>query len=275
MAATTGGIVRNFPDRDRLSVLIAVILLAFALTNFIQFSVWEVAIDIPGFYLPIDVSIQVIVLVIVAGLTAAGADWVFHDHPALSDRKTISFLILPSLTSFGIGLLLNQLPYNALWWFGLFTGGTVLALVLVGEYISIDTQDIRQPIAAAILISVSFALFLVLAIGLHISNLRLFFMVPMIFSSTLLVSLRSLHLRMKGEWVFYEAALIAAIVAQLSAALIYWPLSPISFGLLLLGPAYGLNSLFIGLIEEKPFRELVREPLIVVLLTVGVAAWVQ
>lgn len=268
-------VVRNFPDRDRLSVLIAVILLAFALTHLVQIPVWEIAIAIPGFYLPISISIQNGVQIIVAVLAATGADWLFHDHPALSGRSTISYWILPSLTSFGVGLLLNEMPFNILWWFGLLLGGTVLALVLVAEYISIDTQDVRQPFAAAVLISVSFALLLILAIGLHIQNLRLFFLVPAVFGSSWLVSIRSLHLRMKGEWAVYESAIIALIVCQLAAALIYWPLPPISFGMLLLGPTYALNSLIIGLIDEKPMPQLVREPVIALLLSIGVAFWTQ
>ena len=268
-------VVRNVPDRDRLSVLVVVILLAFTLTQFIRFPLWEIAIDLPGFYLPIRVSIQVIVLTMVAALTAVGADWLFHDHPSLSERRTLPYWILPSLTSFGIGLLLIQLPFTLQWWLGLFTGGSVLALVIIGEYISIDSNDIRQPLAAAILISVSFALFFILTIGLHLSNLRLFFLVPAIFFSAWLVSLRSLHLRLHGEWVVYESAIIAIILSQYAAALIYWPLSPISFGLLLLGPAYALNSIFIGLIEEKPARQLILEPGIVLILTVGVTIWIH
>ena len=271
MTIKTEQIVRNFPNRDRLSVLVAVIMLAFALANFIRIPVWEIAVDLPGFYLPFQISMQVVVLGIVAGLTAAGADWLFHDHPAISGPSAVNYWILPSLTSFAIGLLLMQVPFNSLWWLGLFIGGGILSLVLVGEYISIDSEDIRQPLAAAILISVSFALFLILIIGLHLSNLRLFFLGPSVFISSWLVSLRSLHLRLHGEWVIYESAIIALIVAQIGAGLTYWPLSPISYGLILLGPAYALNSLFVGLIEERPFQKIYLEPLVVLLATLGTA----
>jgi hypothetical protein len=112
-------------------------------------------------------------------------------------------------------------------------------------------------------------------VGLHLAELRLIFLMPAVFFATWLVSVRTLHLRLQGEWVVYEAAIIAFIVAQFVAAIIYWPLSPITFSLLLLGPAYALNSLFIGLIEERPLRQLLQEPLIALVLILGVAIWTR
>jgi hypothetical protein len=49
----------------------------------------------------------------------------------------------------------------------------------------------------------------------------------------------------------------------------------LQFSLLLLGPAYALNSLMIGLIEEKPFRQLVVEPLIAILISLGIMIWIR
>jgi hypothetical protein len=275
MNSSVTATVQNLPNRDRLSVLISVILLAFTLTHFIEMPIWEPSLQLPGIYLALQFSIQNIVLFLVAGLTAAGADWLFHDHPALAQRKTVSYWMLPALTVIGIGIPLLQLPFGIAWWVGLFIGGAVLTLVLIGEYISIDSHDIRQPLAAAVLIAVSFSLFLVLMAGLHMVQMRVFILVPAVFLGTWLVSLRSLHLRMHGEWLVYESVLIAFIISQFSAGLIYWPISSLQFSLLLLGPAYALNSIMISLIEGKKFRELVVEPLIVITLTLGAVLWIR
>jgi hypothetical protein len=80
---------------------------------------------------------------------------------------------------------------------------------------------------------------------------------------------------MHGEWLVYESVLIAFIISQFSAGLIYWPISSLQFSLLLLGPAYALNSIMISLIEGKKFRELVVEPLIVITLTLGAVLWIR
>ena len=60
-----------------------------------------------------------------------------------------------------------------------------------------------------------------------------------------LVSLRTLRLRLGDRWCYLEAGLVALITVQIAAALHYWPLSPVTFGLALLGPAYALTK-FLG-----------------------------
>jgi hypothetical protein len=61
------------------------------------------------------------------------------------------------------------------------------------------------------------------------------------------------------------------VVGQIAAAFYYWPFAPITFGLVLLGPSYALISLFCNLIEEKPFRQVIYEPIISILIAWGAA----
>ncbi len=266
---------RSFPNPDRLSFLTAIIFLAYLLTRFVSLPVRVFAVQLPGFYLSIRLDFQTVVIGLVAILTAAGTDWLLHDHPARKGRRTLPFILLPALTSIVIGLPLNQLSYGIYWWLALVVGGTLLVLVWIGEYISIDAEDIRQPLAAAGLIAVSFGLYLVLVASLRTAGWRLFLFLPAVTLGAVLVSLRTLHLRMHGEWLIYESLLIAFIVGQISTPLYYWPLSPLSLGLLVLGPTYALISLMIGLIEERPARQLVVEPLLAILVVIGAAYWVR
>jgi hypothetical protein len=148
-------------------------------------------------------------------------------------------------------------------------------LVLVAEYIAVDPNDVRQPIAGAGLTAVSFALFLALAVSLRFSGLRLFLVLPALAIAVGLASLRTLHLRLHGQWAFTQMAIIVLFVGQLAAALYYWPLSPVSFGLALLGPAYGLTSLLASLAEGEPLPQAVVEPLVVLLLVWGAALWIR
>jgi hypothetical protein len=266
---------RNLPDADRLSVLTAMIMLSYALTRFVELPERELAVQLPGLYLPLTINIHTIVAILVAGLTAAGSDWLLRDHPALGGRPAYQHWLLPALTALVIGIPLNQLPPGALWWVGLATGGLVLALVLIAEYIAVDAQDVRQPLAAAGLTAVSFALYLVLAGTLRASGARLFMILPAVAAAGWLVSLRALHLRLHGEWLWYEAAIIALIVSQCAAALHYWPLAPISFGVALVGPTYALTSLFGALVEERPLRQAIWEPLLAWLAAWGAALWLR
>jgi hypothetical protein len=146
-----------------------------------------------------------------------------------------------------------------------------MVLVIMAEYIAVDPGDTRLPIASASLSAVSFALFLVLAGALHAAGVRLLFNTPALILAAWLVSLRVTNLRLHGEWTVYESAIIAFVVGQFAAAFNYWPLTPITFGLLLLGPSYALISLFCNLIEQKPVRQLVFEPIVSILFAWGAA----
>jgi len=133
-------------------------------------------------------------------------------------------------------------------------GAGLLLLVLVAEYIVVDAKDANYPVAVAGLTALSFALFLVLAITLKNSGVRLIYLVPPLASSSGLISIRYIHLRLNlqnnfteenARMAFYAAIAIAVIAGQLATALHYWALSPIGFGLALLGPSYGLTN-FVG-----------------------------
>jgi hypothetical protein len=265
---------RYLPNPDRLSVLAATILLAYALTNFVNLPQRDFSIQLPGIFLEYNFNIRTFVVLIASALTASGTDWLLRDHPALKGRTT-EHILLPALTAWVIGILLFYLPSGIAWWVVFGIGGIVLILVLVAEYIVVDPEDVRQPIASAGLTAVSFALYLILAILLRSANVRLFLFLPALTLAAALVSLRTLHLRLLGQWKLLEALVVALVIGQVAAALQYWPLSPISFGLAVLGPAYALTSLIGGSEEGEPLRQAAIEPLIVMIATWGGALWLH
>jgi hypothetical protein len=68
---------------------------------------------------------------------------------------------------------------------------------------------------------------------------------------------------------------IALICTQIAAALHYLPISPVSYGLALIGPAYALTSLIGNLNEDEPFRQAIFEPAIVFVIILGAALWIR
>ena len=262
---------RHLPSSDRLSLVAATILLAYALGRLIQLPVLNLATQLPGLYLAVNINVQSVVAFVMAGLTAAGADWLLREHPALRGKNTIEHWFLPAMTAMAVGLPLFQIPLSPVWWVGFALGGGLILLVLIAEYITVDAEDARQAPAAAILIAVSFALYLVLSSGLRFADLRLFLLLPALFVAGGLVSLRSLRLRLPDRWCFTEAGLVALITVQIAAALRYWPLNPVTFGLALLGPAYGLTTLLGNLAENEPMRQAIVEPAVVLAIIWGIA----
>ncbi|OGO14301.1 MAG: hypothetical protein A2Y53_05755 [Chloroflexi bacterium RBG_16_47_49] len=262
---------QNLPNIDRLSVLAAMIVLAYTLERFIDLPSWEVSRQFPGLYIEFNINVTVITSLLVAGMTAAGANWLMRDHPASKGKLALQHAILPALTALVIGISISRIPVGIGWWVGLISGAFILVLVIIAEYIAVDLGDIRLAYASAALSAVSFALFLILAGALRAAGTRLLFITPALIVAAWLVSLRVTNLRLHGEWTLYESAIIAFVVGQIAAAFNYWPLTPITFGLVLLGPSYGLISMFCNLIEEKPVRQVIFEPILSIVIAWGAA----
>ncbi len=266
---------QNLPNIDHLSVLAAMIVLSYTLARFISLPSWQISSQLPGLYIELTIDVNLITSVMAAGMTAAGANWLMRSHPAAKGRQSIVHAILPALTALVIGIPLGGVPVGLGWWLGLISGAFILVLVLIAEYIAVDPQDLRFPFANAALSAVSFAIFLVFAGALRAGGVRLLYNVPALFFAAWLVSLRVTNLRLHGEWTIYESAIIAFVIGQITAAFNYWPLTPVKFGLVLLGPSYALISLFCNLIEQKPTRGVIVEPVISLLIAWGAAVIIR
>jgi hypothetical protein len=266
---------RHLPDADNLSILSAIILLAYVIARFVDIPLNEFTVQLPGLYLNFELSIRTIITLLVAGLAASGAEWLLRQHPRLREQKTFDHWILPAITAWVIGVPLFQLPLGYQWWIWLIIGGGLLILVVVGEYITIDAEDIRQPVATAGLTAVAFSIFLILAIALRDVGIRLFWMIPTLAFVGGTIALRTLHLRLHGQWAWFQALIIALVLSQIAAALYYLPASPVAFGLILLGVVYGLTGLIANLAGGMVLRRAIIEPAIIFLIVIITAVWLN
>lgn len=257
---------RHLPDANRLSVLVAAILLAFALAQVVETQHYALTFDIIGIRLELPLNLTIASTLLATGLTAAGMDWLLRGHPHFEPKNTFQHWLLPALTTFVIGIPLYSLQYGAAWWFSFALGGVLLLLVFLAEYIILDPSDVRYPAASAGLTALSFALFLTLTAGLGYIGARLLLIVVVVFIGATMVALRALHLHLAERWEFAWAIGIGLACAQFAAALHYWPLGPIQFGLALLGPLYALTGMTINLGDGMSMRRAVTEAVIVLIL---------
>lgn len=257
-----------------MSILSAAIFLAYAIARFVEIPERELAAQLPGFYLEVQFNIQTAVAVLVAGLAASGAYWYLETHPAFSPGAMLQHLILPALTASVVAVSLNQIPAGVRWWTAYVVGSCLVILVVVAEYIILDRSDPRHPLATAALTAISFALFLILAISLRGAGVRLFWLLPSLAGAAALVSLRTFHLRMGGRWQIPQAVVVALVVGQLAAALHYWPVSAITFGLTLVGTGYGLTGLINNLDGGDGLPRAALEPALFLLLTLFMSRWI-
>jgi hypothetical protein len=253
---------QQLPDANRLSVLASTILLAYAVSPFISLPEIEMNLNLPGAVFSFGLNVDTLLSVLVAALAGVGMDWLLRTHPAFHGQSTFQHWLLPALTAWVIGVPLGTLEISPQWWavFGL--GGLLLILVFVAEYIVFDLSDARHVPAIIGLTAVSFALYLTLTIAVKAAGLRLYLLLPALFIPIALVSLRTLYLRLGGRWCYSWALAIALVIGQIAAGLHYWPLTPLSYGLLLLGPAYAITGM-VGSIEEgRSWRTFWIEPLL-------------
>lgn len=244
----------SLPDINRLSIVAAVIMLAFSLTQIVSFPTQIYSFSVFGIRLDFSLDIQTIMIILTAFLAAAGMDWLILSHPD-HDRyqsrwEYMRHWILPVLTTFAIGVTLNAFAGGMQWlvMFGL--GSILLMAVLISEYNVINTEDVRHPLATIALTGLSFALYLLLAIAVRSANLRLYILLPILAFGAMMVISKTLYLRI-GKWHTLWALVISLIVSEIAIGFHYLPLSPTQFGVLLMGSAYALTSVLTAIIEVR------------------------
>lgn len=254
---------RLIPEINRLSIVSAAIMLAFALTQIVSFPAQQLSFPVAGIALDFNLDFNTIINFLTMVLAAAGMDWLIHtnpDHVNYHHRWSyIQHWILPVLTTLVIGIALNSFARSPYFWIIYLLGSLLLIAIFIAEYNVVSTDDVRIPIATVGLTALSFALFLLLGIAVSSGNLRLYVRLPLLSLGLVMVIARALRLR-TGEWHVAWAVICSIIVAEVAVGLHYLPVSPIQYGLLLVGIAYSLTSLVTAILESRKNLALWGEP---------------
>jgi hypothetical protein len=251
---------RHVPEREQVSVLLATILLAYALTRVINAPDAILSFKLGSVPLSFSFNMNIAIALLAGGLAGTGMEWLLRGHPSIQPGETIEHWLLPTLMALVIGTALYSLPTGVSWWLGFALGGWLLLTIFRAEYTAVDPADRAYPFATASLTAISFALVLILAVVLRSTGQRLVVLSPALFITSGLASLRVLHLRLNERWEFGWAVGIAMVATQIGTALHYWPITPVQFGLAVLAPVYALTSLAVNLIKEIPVRRALIEP---------------
>jgi hypothetical protein len=131
-------------NRGRLSVLVALIILSFALLPLIEVpTAGSVGTSFLGTPLRLDFTATTLVLLLVTVLTCAGVAQLVRDHPRVRRgevTRTFSFLILPAMTVIVAAQLLVNITDTRLWILGLIVVAAVLWLTILAEYAVVDPE---------------------------------------------------------------------------------------------------------------------------------------
>lgn len=238
---------RHVPDQNQLSVVTAVILLAYALGRLVELPAQQIEIEFVGVNFTFFVSGQVIILMLVAALISTGSDVLIRSHPKLVKRgplRTIVHWIIPGTTALGLGLLLNT-PQTSLVWGGvLLLSALFLVIVLVAEYTVIDTQDSAYTMASLGLSVLAYLIALVLFGWLKFIGSRASLAAGSTGFVATLLSFRLLALRKPVNIrMMLNSMVVGALVGQIMWVVSYWPVSPVGAGVLLLVVFYVAHGL--------------------------------
>jgi hypothetical protein len=129
-------------NRGRLSVLVALVILSFALVPLIEApAAGSVGTSFLGTPLRLDFTATTLVLVLVTVLTCAGVWQLISDHPRVrrgEAPRNFSYLILPAVTVIVAAQLLVNITDAPLWILGLGVTAGVLWLTILAEYAVVD-----------------------------------------------------------------------------------------------------------------------------------------
>jgi hypothetical protein len=149
-------------NRGRLSVLVALVILSFALLPLIEApTAGSVGTSFLGTPLRLDFTIGTIVLPLVTVLTCAGVDQLVRDHPRVRRgevRHTFSYLILPAVTVIVAAQLLINSADTPLWILGLIVTAAVLWLTILAEYAAVDPEGLLASRARLFLTALTYVL---------------------------------------------------------------------------------------------------------------------
>jgi hypothetical protein len=263
---------RYLPEAGRVSVLMAIVLLSFALAHFLPVPEGNLSIPIFGIVLTIPLTLITVLAFISAAITATGMDWLLRTHPLLQKGESREHWLLPTVTVLVMAITLGSLS-EEVWWWGFGLAFFLILVVFIAEYVVVDPTDHRYQLATAILTALGFAIFLILAVSLRASNGRLFLLAPALFLGGFFASLRTMHLQLNERWEYPWAVGIGFIAMQLGSALHYWPITPVRFGLALLAPVYALTIFAVSLVDGIPFRRAVVVPGVMLVIFISFLIW--
>jgi hypothetical protein len=242
---------RHFPSRDRLSVLTAIIVLAYIISRFLAL----LAHNSNAAPVIFNLNGTALILFLVAALISTGADALIRSHPNFAGRTTFIHWIVPGAAALVLGVGLERLPNGPGWWFGLACSALMLLAVLIAEYIVVDSNDPTRDTAALGLSALTYSLAIILFALLHNIGARAMISATIggLVAAALawrLFALNGAPLRRAGLY----AAIVGLICAETIWAISYWRVTSSGATLLVMLPFY----LGVGLSQQHLTGHLTR-----------------
>jgi hypothetical protein len=243
------------PDRERLSALGALVLLAITLVRVVILPTLPFEFAIAGLLIRIELNRAVVLIGLAAAVTVTGADWLARSHPrGPQGWSRLEHVIIPGLATLATGAILTRLEPGPALWIGLALAAGLLMAVLVAEFVVVDPQDPRRMTALIGLTALAQVLLTGVYFALFSLGVRAFFGIPLAFVATAAVAWRLLRLRIPESRPALYAVAIGVAVAELMWGLYYLPLAAFQPALILGLLAYLAVQATVSLLRQRLTR---------------------
>jgi hypothetical protein len=225
-------------DRNRLSVLMAVLLLGSLLFRFIELPEHTRQLELLGSPLTIRVTGTWLLITLMVGLVCTGTNLILHDHPRLdehSGRPVYVSWILPGIMAGLSAYLLTRTIVWPLWIGELLLVGISISLVISAEYTAIDPDTPSYPPTRLSLNVLTYLLAFTLFAVIYRTRSRSLVTATLMLLAATVLALDLLSVAdVKFRRVLLFAGIVGLVVGESTWALNYWRISAWGGGLLLL-----------------------------------------
>ena len=225
-------------DRDRLSMLLAVLVLGNVIFQFVELPGRVYRLNVLGSPLQLRASGTLLLISLMVGLASTGTSVVLHDHPLLLEHPehhvSLSWIlpgVLAGLTSY----LLSIAPTGPVWLVGLIVSAIALGLTVAAEHAAVHPDAPSYATARLALNVLAYLMAFALFVIIYRTRTRSLVTGTMMLLTALILGIDLLSVAgVSVKRLLPFAAIVGLIIGESTWALNYWPVSAWVGGLLLL-----------------------------------------
>ncbi|MGD2143914.1 MAG: hypothetical protein PVF54_05490 [Anaerolineae bacterium] len=225
-------------NRDRVSVLLAVLVLGSILFRFIELPEQVYRLQALGSPLEIHASGTLLLITLTVGLACTGTSLIVHDHPHLVEktgRPVYIAWILPAVQAGLSAYLLSLAPTLPIWVGGLIVFAIGMGLTVAAEYTTVSPGAPGYPAARLTLNVLAYLMAFVLFVLIYQTRSRSLVTATMTLLTAAVLALDLLSVAdVQVGRILPFAGIIGLIIGESTWALNYWLVSAWVGGLLLL-----------------------------------------
>lgn len=219
------------------------------MTRIVELPAAQIEFELLGVLVRFGLDARFVMVGLSGALAAIGSEWVMESHPISNIRRPgLQSRLLPGLAALAAGAVLPLIPLGPIWVAGLALAGVLNLAVLLAEFVVLDREDRRAPVAEAAIRLLSMLIVVGVAFAARANESRAIFVIPAIFVVVSLVGWRAIGLSIRRSRYWPYALAGGLLAAQLAWGLHYWPVSPAQLALLIglttyLGTGLGIAQL--------------------------------